>query len=275
MGSSAGGTKTDVNIPPKTEEEKALIRQQTELLKLQVEDAKRQSAALEAIFPEQKKLLQAQTEFMLDQVKLQARTLDVLDKSLVETPMQKQIREAAESRTLAFIEGRAPALPPGQEALIDETYAAEQKKGELDLDRFLGQMAATRGLSLTDSPVAAEAARARENLASGLAGAKARTKLEAGQKSLGFAEEVRRFQEGLKDFATQNRLALVGQPAGRLALGTSPGQAFASGQKLLNQYQNERLQAATVTERVSEDTTTRDLVAAGTAIASVAVLAFA
>lgn len=251
MCAGGGKSKTTVVVPPKTSEELAVIQKQNELLELQIQDLRRQNDVLAETLPLQKELFKAQTEVALEQVNLFKKTVGLLE----ETPAQKEIRELSETQAIARLKGEAPALLPGQEKLIEETFGAERTKGQREISRFLEEQASARNLRVTDSPIAAEGARAARELEEGLAGATARAKLDIGARERFATEAIRQFQEGLRQTAFQNRLALIGRPQGTglpVFGSANAAQAMAGGLGFLNALQADRLAQTTTTTRANK-----------------------
>ena len=238
-------------VPPKTEEELTLLRKQTELLDLQLTEIKRQNEALTEVFPAQKELLKAQTDAALQQVQLFKSAIPLLEP----TDTQKEIQRLSDEKALAVLQGKAPQLSPEQQANVDQIYASAEAEGQRGLRRFSEELASSRGLSLTDTPVADVAVREARNLSQGLAGAKAAATLNVGQAQQQFDESVRQFQETLKQQAYQNRLSLIGRTPGSgqptLTTGGQPTQTFAAVSPLLGALSQERLAGATRTQTTS------------------------
>lgn len=218
-----GGTKstTTVNVPPKSAEETALLKEQLEVTKtqneffrLQLEEIKKQNEIFSEQLPAQKALFEAQTSALSNLARLQEEQFSVasrlLEQEFTETPTQKQIREAGEARTLAFLEGRTPPLTAGQTQRLDTLFGTQREEGQDEIRRFAEEIAGQRGLKLSDTPIGGEAVRAGERLERGLRGARAAAELDITQAETLFSESTRQFQEGLRQQAFMNRLALVG-----------------------------------------------------------------
>lgn len=236
-GKGGGGGTTTVTtvIPGPSDEERALQRKQVELLELQIGEARRQSKLLEESFPQSGALLKEQLELTRELASFQRAQLvrqESLEKQLLEavkpvpeTAEQKEIRDLSEKRALAILRGDAPVLSPQQSELIETTFTSAEEEAQTSLRQFGEELAASRGLRLTDAPIGAEIARAGTALASSLASSKAGAKLEAGRTQQLFQENVRQFQEALRQQAFQNRLALSGRdsPGLNLAAVGAPG----------------------------------------------------
>ncbi len=101
-------------------------------------------------------------------------------------------------------------LSPEQTKLVDDLFKSRQAEG-LESLRLVGdQLAGSRGLRPSDTPIAAEIARQGKFLELGLQSAKASAALDLGQREQIFNEGLRQFQEGLRQQALQNRFALLG-----------------------------------------------------------------
>ena len=299
-GGSSGKTTVVNQVPPKTAEEIALIAKQNDILDIQISELRRQNAALEAIFPQQKELLAAQTQAAIstaefqrlqvnqltelaplqlpalkEQIELQRRT-GVLQEQLIAkaladlegTPEEREIKKLSDARALAILRGESPALLPGQQERINTVFGRAAEEAQAGLTSFGEELAASRGLRVTDTPIGGELLRQGRELASSLAAAKAGAELNVGQTEQQFSEAVRQFQENLRQRAFQNRLALTGTGGGggaalaTLPIGqggmtptfatTTPGQAMAGAQGLLNTLTQERLAQSTQTTRTQQ-----------------------
>lgn len=286
-GGSSGSTKTTVvnQIPAKTPEEIALLAKQNDILDIQISELKRQNEALEAVFPEQKKLLAAQTEsaiaaaeFTREQTRFALETGLPLQKQLIEkavadlevTPEEREIRTLSNQRALAILRGESPPLLPGQQERINTVFGRAAEEAQMGLRTFGEDLAASRGMTVSDSPIGGELLRQGEQLARGLAAAKAGAELNVGQTEQQFGEAVRQFQENLRQRAFQNRLALTGVAGGRsaafdqLPVGsggmtpifatTTPGASMAGAQGILDTLARERLAGTTQTTRGTSST---------------------
>lgn len=328
-GGSSGKTTVVNQVPAKTAEEIALIRKQNDILDIQISELRRQNAALEAIFPEQKKLLAAQTEaaivgaqaqklqieqiteFAKEQLPLVkeqigiareqlgiTRKAGVLQEQLISralaelegTPEEREIRKLSNERALAILRGESPALLPGQQERINTVFGRAAEEAQAGLTSFGEELAASRGMRVTDTPIGGELLRQGRELASSLAAAKAGAELNVGQTEQQFGEAVRQFQENLRQRAFQNRLALTGTGtggatsslplfAGALSGGggmtptfatTTTGQAMAGAQGLLNTLTQERLAQSTQTTRTQQFPGVLDYVRAAASVAGAA-----
>lgn len=142
---------------------------------------------------------------------------------------------AAEGTTVAGQAGPSVlAVPPLDQALIEEMFSGARTTGEQDIRRFAEGLGGSRGLRLTDSPIGDEALRQQARLAAQLRSAQASTTLDLGVGTRNFLEQQRQyqtsFQEGLRQFqqsllqqATQNRMALAGMQPSSIGLGLNYG----------------------------------------------------
>lgn len=279
-GGGGGGGTTKVTsttvIPPKTPEELALLGKQNELLDIQLSELRRQNDLLTDTFPEQKALFQAQTEAATSFAQMQKLSLAALPgqlalqtelqqkalKALELTPDQEEIQKLSDQRALATLRGEPIPISQAQQAQLDTIYGAAQSQGEADIRRFGEDLAASRGLRLTDAPIGAEVLRQQRDLTTQLKGAKASATLNLGLGQQAFDESVRQFQSGLRLAADQNRLALLGrvQSGGPGTTLPYPGQspaistndsinAFSAITPLINSMTGERVAGATRTEK--------------------------
>lgn len=207
-GDGDGGTETTIlQQAPRSAEEETLLAAQAELLTLQIEDIQRQNAALGELFPSQQALLVAQTQAALEQVGLFHQIIT----ELAPTPDERRIRDVSAKRALALLTGEAPTLSPEQQANLETIYGTARKRGTEELTRFGEEIAASRGMRLTDTPIGAEVLREKSRFEENLAAARATAELDYGQTNRAFDESVRQFQENLRMTAFQNRLALLGR----------------------------------------------------------------
>ena len=244
-GGGKGKTTTNmtVSVPAPSQQEQNLQAKQVELMGLQVEEAKRQSKLLEESFPASQKLLQEQLALTTELVTFQRGQL-----GKEETAASKEIAALSEQRALAILKGEAPPLSKQQAGFIDEQFAEAERVATTKLRSFADELAATRGLRVTDTPIGEAALREGANVSAQLAGARATAKLDASQTQQVFGESVRQFQESLKQQAFMNRLALTGQAnpaAGTLgAANLALAAPTMTGANLLAGYQGERLAGA-------------------------------
>jgi len=245
-----GGGQTTVTtvVPPKSEEELSLIRKQNELLTIQLDEVKRQSEALREVFPQQKELLQAQVDVALQQTELFKKTIGLFEAEAAPTETQKEIQRLTQENALRTLRGEAPLLSSQQEAQIETYYGTAKAQGQRDIRQFAEEMAASRGMKLTDTPIGAEVLGREKEFVQALEGAKAGAKLNIGQSQQAFTQGVAAFQENLRQVAYQNRLALLGRGTGGSALLTTPTAGVSQQlSALLNALQAERMRQPTQT----------------------------
>jgi hypothetical protein len=186
-GSSRGRESgvTQVIVPEPSPEEK-------ELRRLNLDLARRQIAQLEKIEAEEA-----------------ARAGSPLGQ------MQTELETVATRKLLDRLTGRAPVLSPEEQARLDTIFGTAQRRGEESLTKYAREIASTRGLRVSDSPIGNEALRQQRELTEGLGAARAGAELDLGQAETGANEAVAQFQAALRTQAFQNRLALAGfQPPG-------------------------------------------------------------
>ncbi len=121
-------------------------------------------------------------------------------------------------RLTAQMEGRMPQIPEETRALVNTAFQESQRAGAADIQRMIRELAGSRGLLPTDSPILQEGLRATTDLTGRLRGQEATALLNAGQAQNLFSEEARRFQAALTDRANANRALLMNE-AGQAATG--------------------------------------------------------
>jgi hypothetical protein len=259
-GGGSGGGKTTVTnmVPPKTKEEIELIGKQNEILDIQISELKRQNEALTAVFPDQVRLLKAQTEAAVFSAEAQKELFAAAMDEVRGTPEEQEIRTLSNQRALALLKGETPPLLPGQQERIDKIFGAAREEATGELTRFGEDLATSRGMRVTDSPIGNELLRQKRTLEQNLAAGKAGAELDVGHAQQVFGESVRQFQEQLRLKGFENRLALTGRSAGgglpvntmAPAFASSTGsQALAGSQGLLGQLSADRLGQASQTSR--------------------------
>lgn len=179
-----GSEVVSVNLPARTAEEKRLIQLQTELAEIQAAQL-RQAAA------------EADAE-KTDPLRLKQRALE----------------EKLTQNLFARVSGTAPVLSPEEQQYLDTIYGTALQRGESDLTRFASNLAASRGMNLTDAPIGSDFLRQRRELGEGLGAQRAASALDLGNAAADFNARLAAFQEGLRQQAFQNRLALGGAQAG-------------------------------------------------------------
>ena len=249
--------------------------EERELIALQGELAKKQLSNVESLQPFQKALLEAA---MADIERIQGENRA---RDAVLSPAQRaqfELEEFDRSRRLGTMQDELLAMQLGQAkqgtratpeqiAEIKAATDAALEAGYGDIDRetqkgiglISDELANSRGLRLTDSPIMAEAGRLVENsnqLKSGLtrnlraSEAQARlnyplavnelnSKVNLGTQSL--VQSAKDFQSQLRERAYQNRLALTGQ-TGTTGIGLS---SVGSGNGALSALTNSRMANAT------------------------------
>ena len=242
-----GDTTTVVQPAARTPEEIELLKKQNELLEIQLGEVRRQNEAYAEIFPQQKELLKSQVDIGQAQLDIWKKTISMVEaettagrkagesdaeyRARQEGTAERQIALAEKSLKLQelstqriedVLSGKAPVLSAEQEAQIEKYYGAAKEQGQRDIRQFAEEMAASRGLRLTDTPIGAEVLGREKEFAQALEGAKAGAKLTLGQSEQAFTQGVAQFQESLRQQAFQNRLALMGR-AGAPGLPASTG----------------------------------------------------
>lgn len=241
FGGGESTSTTQVNVPPMTEEEKALLALNTQLAQKQLDN-------LNNLAPFQRELL----DTSLAELRRSKAERDALDAAI--SPEQRAAAEKADferSQRLGPIQDEilkyqleqirsGGAATPEQLQRIKEAADAGIAAGSADIDastqRGIGlikdELANSRGLRLSDSPIGQEAALlAREgeiqkgslvkNLRAGEATARLNYPLAAGQITSGInlatsnlADAARQFQAEVRQRAALNRQSLFGSTSG-------------------------------------------------------------
>lgn len=238
LGSGESRSVTEVNAAPPTAEE-------TELIKLNTQLAQRQLQNLDQLQPFQQKLLELSMSD-LDSQLASSRAINAAVSPQDQAALAKQnfelerrlgpIQEELLQRQLEQIRTGGAATPE-QLQRIKEAADAGIAAGTGDIDRstqkgiglIADELANSRGLRLSDSPIMAEAgqlvqggeelkASLIKNLRAGEATARLNYPLAAGQLTSGInmgqqnlSQATAQFQAELRQRAFQNRLALSGQ----------------------------------------------------------------
>jgi hypothetical protein len=202
-----------------SDEEKGLLKTQTDLIKLQMEDLKRQNSLNAELFPLQKQLYEFQLKFATELFPQQKAMIEQAIADMAPTENSKEITRLSEERALASLRGEPIPLSAAQQAQLDTVYGEAGQRGARDLRQFAEEMGAARGLHLTDTPIGDVALREAQNLFAGLEASKAQASLDLGQSQQVFSEGVRQFQSGLQQQALQNRLSLASGASNQPSLG--------------------------------------------------------
>ena len=145
-----------------------------------------------------------------------------------EFAQQRALSSEANQYLLNRMRGDAPVLTPGQQQQLDTVYGAARGESQSNLDQYVKQIAAMRGMSPSDSPIGGEALKQKRMLEQGLAGSKAGASLDLANAQNIFAQNTAQFAESLRQQAFMNRMALAGQNPG-LALQSSMFNQRAAG----------------------------------------------
>lgn len=123
--------------------------------------------------------------------------------------MQKQLEEKATQNLLARVTGQAPVLSPEEQARLDEIFGVTQRRGQESISQFARDLASSRGLSVSDSPIGGEALKQQRELVEGLGAQKSQSALDLGNAAADFNARLTAFQNNLRQQAFMNRLALA------------------------------------------------------------------
>jgi len=122
---------------------------------------------------------------------------------------QGRLEQLATDQLLARLEGRAPVLTPEAQQRIGTAYDLAQRRGGEAIKKSATEAAQMRGMTIADSPMAAEYLRQQRELTEGLGAARATSELDVGQTEANFAQSLAAFQNQLKQQAFMNRMALA------------------------------------------------------------------
>lgn len=122
---------------------------------------------------------------------------------------QRAIEQKASENILARLEGRAPILSPEEQGNLDTIYGNTQRQGEQNLSRFAQEIAAARGLAVSDSPIGNEALRQQQEFTSNLGAQKSASAFDLGNASQAFNQQLASFQAQLRQQALANRLSMA------------------------------------------------------------------
>jgi len=125
------------------------------------------------------------------------------------TAAQGRLEQLATDQLLARLEGRAPVLTPEAQQRIGTAYDLAQRRGGEAIKKSATEAAQMRGMTIADSPMAAEYLRQQRELTEGLGAARATSELDVGQTEANFAQSLAAFQNQLKQQAFMNRMALA------------------------------------------------------------------
>lgn len=185
--------------------------------------------------PAQEQLVNTQNELAMFQLFLTQKALQEQEAAKTSPAAQTaaQLERRLMENALARAEGRAPVLAPEAAARIATTFGAREVEGLEAIRKQFGEMAASRGMTRGDSPIAAEEGKALADFLRGLQAARASSELDVGQTEALFNEQMRAFQESLRQQAFQNRLGLIGAQPGlgyaTLGLQSAPRTQLMSG----------------------------------------------
>jgi hypothetical protein len=216
-----GSSTTTVSVPAKT-------TQETELDKINLEIAKSQQTQLQ-----RSTALQDPTGTLAANLK-GYESLDTpefraqLQAAAEQQAKDKQFTDLVQRQLTGRLTGQA-FLTPEEQSTLDKMYESSRQRGTEDITQFGNEIAGQRGMRPSDSPVGNEMIREKGRLTLGLESAKAQSSLDLAQGQKMFEESIRQFQEGLRQTAFQNRLALsTTAPLSVNLASTLAGQRFAS-----------------------------------------------
>lgn len=126
--------------------------------------------------------------------------------------------EAAATTMQARARGEIPVISDAERAQIDAMYAPIAARGNEDILRMAHDLAASRGLSPSDSPIGDATLQEARKFQEALSGQKAQAYMTRGQYSDQFNQGLANFQNQLRQQAMQNRLSFgaAGSPTAGL-----------------------------------------------------------
>ena len=146
--------------------------------------------------------------------------------------LDQQISQQAKQNVADRLSGNAPVLTDAQQKQLDTAYNATNVEGLRDINTTFANDAASRGLSVTDSPVGNAKGLAVGEFARGMASNKANAALNLGQTGAIFNQGLASYQDTLRMNAATNRMStLTGytNPALQYGLGQQYGNRNMSG----------------------------------------------
>lgn len=128
---------------------------------------------------------------------------------------EEQDRQDLYKNAIAKMKMNLGEVTPAQEEAINRVYNAADIRGRRDIGEFLTEQRGARGLSIEDTPIAREAARAISEHSLGLESAKAASKFNVGEAERMFGERGLATQENLRQRRFQNIFNVGGQTGGQ------------------------------------------------------------
>ena len=113
-----------------------------------------------------------------------------------EEQQNKDQQKALEDWAFKRVTGAGPSAE--ETALVNDIYGSSEAMGNRNINQFIRELAGSRGLNATDSPILNAAARGTSDLATALGGARSASLLDIGQRQQNFAESLREFQQGIR-----------------------------------------------------------------------------
>lgn len=169
-----------------------------------------------AISPEERDKLMAEREQLIPQVE-----------------QFKAMTARANQNLLDRLTGKAPFVSPEEQTALDELFGTMKARGTQDIQRFAGDLAASRGLMTSDSPIGNEALRTQRDFLEGLTAQQIQATFNRADTSQAMNERLAAFQANLKQQAFQNRLNFAGTvPFGAQFGNTLFGQRLAAGKTI-------------------------------------------
>ncbi|MGH9876239.1 MAG: hypothetical protein ACRD5H_01250 [Nitrososphaerales archaeon] len=100
---------------------------------------------------------------------------------------------------------------PEEKTAIEKIFGTARTRGKESIRQFLSELSGARGFDVASAtPLAREASRASQELEEGLGSAQAASEVDFGERARHFGQEMRAFQEGLRQRTFTNRLNIGG-----------------------------------------------------------------
>lgn len=167
-------------------------------------------------------LAPAQSQTELNQFNQQAQTANQLLGNVNQQTVQNQqlygggIQSAAGNLNSQLAAGGLGTASPQQLALIQQQFAGPQQQALTALQRAASDAAASRGMSISDSPIGNPYLQQVQNLEQNIAGQQAGQALQYGQQGFQNNQQMAAFGQNLNQAANQG-LMNAGQASGNLA----------------------------------------------------------
>ena len=200
-----------------SEEERALLRQIGSIIGTQQEGLQAQLEQFRRLAPFYESLFVAQSDVAYSQLAAEKATLparfaaymDTLDE-MRQDPRQRALVGASWEDTLKTLQGGGLDVAPEQKALLDKIYGERREEGMKTLRQSAEELAASRGLRLTDTPIGGDVfLREAASFERGLEAERAGAELGLGTQQQQLRTAVGQFQQQLHQSALAQRANLA------------------------------------------------------------------